>query len=500
MGRWHLRICAVATAAITLAALPAAFLSDARWEAPRVAFTSIVGVTLLCAVGAGVVIFVGWRRQLAEVSLLGSALFAASLLPLVHGLTIPGVLYGANPTVMVAAFLATPAALVIAIPLLLPRSLSTPLARWWRPWTVMAVVLVMVASAGFLMSPWLLPAPTPRSALTLGVASISLVGTAVLAGRQYRLYLIGRRAGSLIAAAGFGYLGLSNLVWLGAAPFTLGWWLAHLADATGVLGAVAGLLLTHRGDVDVVASLAPVVNRDPLIALELGLTPTVHRFVAALAAKDPVTRDHVVRVAELAMRVGTRAGLSSTRLRVLGLGALLHDVGKLNVNHAVLTKSGALTDDEFELVKQHTVWGETLMLTSPLLAPAASLVRWHHERADGRGYPDGIAGDQIPLEAAIVSVCDAWDAMTFDRPYRAGMPAERAFGILADECGAQWDKRAVTLAIAELHASGPVAASTFDHVGTDELERAILHDHDLVCGCLDALPQELRTASAYSGS
>lgn len=258
-----------------------------------------------------------------------------------------------------------------------------------------------------------------------------------------------------------------------------------------MLGATVGLLLAHRGDHDVVATLAPVVNRNPLIALELGLTPVVHRFIAALAQKDPITRDHVVRVAELAMRSGVRAGFTPDRLRVLGLGALLHDIGKLNAPIEVLTKPAALTDDEFEQMKLHTVWGEALMQSSPILSPAARFVRWHHERVDGAGYPDRLPGADIPLEAKLISVCDAWDAMTSNRPYRDGMPPAQALAILHAHAGTQWCAETIDLVASEIGEAGPVEASTFDRVGTGFAHTAAVNHDDLVCVCLEALPREL---------
>lgn len=484
---WLWFVVPVVAIAVSLTGRP---FARASWESPVAAFVIIVTVTGLCLIGAIAVLIVGWRHQLAEISILGAALATASVLPLAHGLTLPGLLYGANSAVMVTAFVAVPLAVLAAAPLLAPATrVSRMLARSWRVWSVGATITGCAIAAAFLIDPNIVPAPTPRSPLALTAIAVSLAGTLVLASRQIRLYRIGRHPASLVAAVGLTYLGLSSLVWLGTAPYTLAWWLAHAADAIGVLGAVAGLLIAHRRDGRIVPTLAPVVNRDPLVALELGLTPVVRHFVAALSQKDRVTRDHVVRVAELAMRAGVRHGLGANRLRALGIGALLHDVGKLTVPDEVLTKPGALTDDEFELMKQHTVWGEALLAPWRMLAPAAPFVRWHHERADGRGYPDGITASQMPTEAALISVCDAWDAMTSDRPYRAGMDDAAALAILRDGAGTQWLPHAVTLVMTELRENGRVAVSAFDHVGDDELADAGRLGNNLVCVCIDALPE-----------
>jgi HD-GYP domain-containing protein (c-di-GMP phosphodiesterase class II) len=165
----------------------------------------------------------------------------------------------------------------------------------------------------------------------------------------------------------------------------------------------------------------------------------VHRFVASLDDKDTITRDHVIRTAEMAIRVGERFRLSARQLRDLGLAAMLHDVGKLNTPTEVLTKPTRLTDEEYELVKLHAVDGEQMLLAEDALRTVAPIVRSHHERVDGRGYPDGLAGREIPLPSRIIAVCDALDAMTHDRQYRQAMPIKLAFAVLGEHAGSQWD-------------------------------------------------------------
>nr|WP_249420207.1 HD domain-containing phosphohydrolase [Rhabdothermincola salaria] len=240
------------------------------------------------------------------------------------------------------------------------------------------------------------------------------------------------------------------VVGLTAPTWSPAWWAAHGVQAASVLVAVgAGLVLALRNRT-LAATIAPLIAGDPIGALELGLRPEIHAFVAALDRKDQITRDHVVRVSALALRVGERAGLAPRRLRALGLGALLHDVGKLVIPSDILTKPGKLTAEEYSVIKGHPARGAALLACDPELAAVAPLVRGHHERHDGHGYPDGLAGDEIPLEVAIISVVDAWDAMTNDRQYRAGRSGDRARAVLEEGAGTQWDPGAVELVLAEL--------------------------------------------------
>ena len=478
-------------------------LASNHWVRPELFFWLVVVVAALCVLGGLTLACLGWVRRLAEPAVLGAALTADATLSLVHGLTTPGVLYAPNSATAVAAFASVPLAVLAAAPLLAPElSLSQRIGVHWRVWCGAWLAIGVSVAAALLLAPDALSAPRGTSPLAaLGVA-VSVAGTTTLGLRHYRLYRIGRRRASLVASLGLLYLGLSTLVWFASGPFTLAWWGAHLIDTVAVIAAIVGLAAAHFQDRSLSRTLAPVLNRNPLAALELGLTPVVHRFIAALDAKDESTRDHVIRVGELAMRVGVRARLAPDRLRALGLGALLHDLGKLLVPDEILRKPGTLSEREFETIKRHPLTGAELLAVSPLLARAADLVRWHHERPDGSGYPDGLKGAQIPLEAAIISVCDGWDAMTYTRHYRGALRPAHARRILAEGAGTQWDDRAIALLQAELDENGPVRTPRFDAVGREpgEAQPSEAQPGEAQPGdvCLDALPDRLRLRLAQT--
>jgi len=162
-------------------------------------------------------------------------------------------------------------------------------------------------------------------------------------------------------------------------------------------------------------------------------------LLQALQEREPDLRGHVDNVAELALAVGRELGLDSDELFQVARAADLHDVGKLAVPDAILNKAGPLDDAEWGFMRQHTIVGDRILSAAPALEPVAKLVRASHERYDGRGYPDRLAGDDIPLGARIVAVCDAYHAMTSDRPYRRAMPAQNALLELRRCAGLQFD-------------------------------------------------------------
>ena len=159
-----------------------------------------------------------------------------------------------------------------------------------------------------------------------------------------------------------------------------------------------------------------------------------------LEAKDPYTNGHSSRVGKMSVQLAREMGLGVDFAASLETGGLLHDIGKVAVPEHILHKPGRLTDEEYEIVKAHPVTGWEICKELRSAHPFLPCIRHHHERYDGGGYPDGLAGDAIPLGARIMGLADVYDALTSERPYRAGMSAERAYGILVEENGkGMWD-------------------------------------------------------------
>ncbi len=166
---------------------------------------------------------------------------------------------------------------------------------------------------------------------------------------------------------------------------------------------------------------------------------TMQAMSRAIDARDPYTRGHSERVARLAFEIAEILGLEETACQEVYVAGILHDVGKIGVPDRVLLKAGSLTEEEFDIIKQHPEIGYQIIEQLGKLHFTLPGVLYHHERWDGHGYPHQLAGDDIPLMARIIAVADSFDAMTSSRPYRSAMPLAKALEIIHDGAGKQWD-------------------------------------------------------------
>jgi putative nucleotidyltransferase with HDIG domain len=177
--------------------------------------------------------------------------------------------------------------------------------------------------------------------------------------------------------------------------------------------------------------------------LEVRSLETIETLNATVDAKDPYTAGHSLRVQRIALAIADELGLERTKLEALRHGALFHDIGKLRVPDAILTKPASLSAAEFAVIKRHPGDGARIVERLEVLRAAVPLIRHHHERWDGRGYPDGLAAEEIPLEASIVGLADAWDAMTTDRPYHRALSLDEAVEEIRAGRGSQFAPRVV---------------------------------------------------------
>jgi len=253
--------------------------------------------------------------------------------------------------------------------------------------------------------------------------------------------------------------------------------LAPLSRREGIDGALAIGFADLDGvapeDLSLVSTIACQIavalqNAESYQRLDKMYLDTVTALAAAMEAKDHYTADHAESMAGMAIAVGRYLGLSDEDLRTLRFAAVLHDIGKIGIPGVILNKPGRLTSEEFTRMAEHSTIGERIISHIDYLKAIAKIIRWAHERWDGSGYPDKIAGDEIPLASRILLVCDAFHAMTSDRPYRQALPVNQALAELRQNAGSQFDPLVVEAFMAAHPSVVDQAAALFTGLAEDK--------------------------------
>ena len=222
------------------------------------------------------------------------------------------------------------------------------------------------------------------------------------------------------------------------------------------LGAIIVVIFLHIGIPGVGLFLVPLMLARYSFKLYTDMRKvhfdTVRALTSAIDASDPYTRGHSERVTHYSVAIARDMRLSERRVEALEYAGFLHDMGKIGIDHYILTKPGSLTDDEWQAMRKHPVIGARIVSDLDFLKGARDVVLYHHERYDGKGYPEGLAGEQIPLEARITKVADAFDAMMSDRPYRSSLGLQKSVQELENGKGTEFDPKVVEAFLAVLDA------------------------------------------------
>jgi HD-GYP domain-containing protein (c-di-GMP phosphodiesterase class II) len=431
------------------ATVPAAGMHFLSREEP--APISPTGHLVIMAVGSAIaaaasaaLMWSGARTRDARAVISGGAVAAMTLLMGLHGLATPGVILGPNGVVGLAGGAALPVGAALLSLAAVPE-LRRPayLARIVAAIAALLGTIVVLGSA-LLVWPDSLPAiPEYGTPPAIALMVVGLVLYGIVLPRVVRTYALTRRLADLAVVAGVVWLAAALIPALLFDPNSWGWWFGHALEFAGVvLVGVPVALDVHRG-----RPSRPLSGDLPVAELvaaeEAFLGPRVRALMARLETKDRSTEEHTRRVAHWAVSIGEALGLAPGRLRDLAVGGLLHDMGKLSVPDAILRKPGPLTDDEMDVIRCHPGWGDELLAELGYPAHVRRVVRGHHERLDGSGYPDGLTGDAIDLETRILAVADVYDALVSPRYYRGAWEPERALALLRDEAGTTFDARCV---------------------------------------------------------
>ncbi len=224
-------------------------------------------------------------------------------------------------------------------------------------------------------------------------------------------------------------------------------------DLPYILNALLEQLINrHHSEAAIAIENAVLVKELQQVNLELALAydVTIEGWARVMELRDYETEGHTRRVAELTVDLAARMGIPEQQLIHIRRGALLHDIGKMGVPDAILFKSGQLTEEEWQIMRRHSVMAYEMLSNIEYLRPAISIPYCHHEKWDGSGYPRGLKGEEIPLEARIFTVVDVFDALTNDRPYRPAWNREKALEYIRRQKGAHFDPRVVELFLCKI--------------------------------------------------
>lgn len=423
--------------------------------------TSLDGVPLLAGMGhafvasmmaivalvtALLVSRAAWRRHDLRAALVASGFTAMCGMLLIHALATPGgpVFAGVTPTVGFAGVMSMPiGAAFIAVAMSISTRASGTRRRVVQVQCATLLGAVMFAAVG-LLRPDLVPAmPLMDEPYSTFVLAASIPTLLLAALRVHRVADITRRGCDASMFIGITALAMAIVSYVQSVPFDTQFWLGHVLEGIALVFISAGVVGDLRRPV---SQWRLTLHRDGRAVLESSeqlLGGYVDALTMTLAKVDPSTWHHSRRVAELAVDVGEQLGLDTATVRRIAVAGLVHDIGKLYIPHDVLHKPGKLTDAEFELVKAHPDLGVMLLDRLRGFEPELGIVLGHHEKLSGRGYPQGLAGDEIDLETRIMTACDVYDALTDARSYKEPWSPERALALLHEESGVSFDPQVV---------------------------------------------------------
>ena len=431
----------------------------------------VVSSIAACALGVAVLVAVAAARtrRYSLVMLALGCLCVGSLM-LGHGLTSPGV-FGRPMNLWVARFPTLALSLFAAAlgaALLSPQTaLARFVERHVRGTFALAAAVLWVGTSAAVAWPggWIgarmLAGEVTFTRILAGLAGVVLVVAGEVHRRRWRLSHDSVEIALLLAC----WLSAESILSLQLGPlWRLSWWDYHVLLLIGFGGCAYAVFAGYRRTRSLEGALKGVVLTSTLDRIQHGYPEAVRSLVTAVEARDSYTQGHSDRVAELSVRIGERIGLRADLLRSLAQGGLLHDIGKIGVPDRILNKPDLLSAEERAEIERHPEMGWDIVRQAPSLQGALAVVRHHHERMDGSGYPDRLAGDDIPLVARIAAVADVWDALTSDRAYRPAWAPDRALDVMLGARGTHFDAEALDALLHILDGAGirPVGLGVVD--------------------------------------
>lgn len=444
--------------------------ADPRIVVPWQHFVLVTAVSLLAFGLAALLAIAAVQIAQYRVLFLCLGFMAMGGIFAVHGIDTPGILMGGAAGKYAGAVVGISAYLSLFVPALFFAASYTPLTAAFErrlPFSPAGWLIVLLGTALAIYGALAVAGTELLAELPFGVKPYSTVmalTTIVLllfsAWRQALAYRVARLPLQGVLVLAFLLLAQAQGIMMLGQVWRLSWWEYHALMLLGVGLSLWSLAAQRAKGLSLRQVMEATLELEVKVGAELQHAESIAALAAAVEAKDENTKGHNTRVAELAVRIGRAMELPTDTLRTLARAGLLHDVGKIGIADAILNKPGPLDPDEWTAIKRHPALGHEILLRVPSLRREAEIVIAHHERIDGSGYPRGLRGEQIPLEARILAVADTYDVLVSDRPYRQAFDRERALRILREESGTHlWEPavRALLRSLGE-RADGRAAA------------------------------------------
>lgn len=420
---------------------------DASIKAPTGHFYVVSLVAFLALLLSVLVGIVALRQRNSKTSFLSLSYVSLAALFVLHGLSTPGFLHSHTAVTGNTAQLSV---LLSVIWLWLSSMRSDRLVIKWLAkhhrmlLPVWSVTLVVICSVLW-MIPELVQLLHLKDSLVRWV--LTLFVTSMTGWTMYRYldtYMNSRFPLQLAIVYSAGWMIVAQIIIVTGVSWTLSWWMYHFLLLGSVIVMVAGVIKQYSLLDTNPGSMRMLFRSNPHDLLATCMSTSVRKLVAATEERDAYTAGHNYRVALYSLMLAQELGLTYEGLKAIAQGGIIHDVGKLRIPDTILNKRGRLTEEERLIIEEHPVSGYDLCRRLGFMAEELSIIRSHHERWDGKGYPDRLSGDNIPFLARITAVADVYDALTSSRSYREAMSHDEAMRIIISESGRHFDPDCVS--------------------------------------------------------
>ncbi len=437
---------AVAVPYLIFEAFHLGVIKDLNIPLPRGHFYIVSLVSILASIIAISVGVAGRRIRNIKISFLSLSFLSLGLMFSIHGLSTPNFILGVTHLPGIAAqlsiFLSTIWIYLSSIPSDHPIvALFSKVQRYLLPiWTVPLIFVCLILLMNQHLVYFLQLNAKP---LNIIMTSVTMLLNGVTMFRYYQSYRFTRFPLQLAIVYSSGWLLVSQLIMVRGVLWSVSWWIYHFLLLAAMIVIIIGLVKQYAVKGTLAESIRSLFTNDPFERITNSIGPSVKALVAATEKKDTYTAGHTFRVTMYALKLAEELELKPEQLRAIVQGGLLHDVGKISVPDSVLNKPGKLQPEERALIERHPADGYEMCKDLGFMKEELGIIRSHHEKWDGSGYPDGLKGTNIPFFARITAVADVYDALTSERSYRKAWAHSEALKYIKENKGIHFDPQCV---------------------------------------------------------